>query len=164
MTYSAPTPEELREVARKACEGQPESDLHKHPAWRAADLIEQEAGHFLTGTGTSEAPTGLMVAVTNKQATDRIEQLERQMLAGLRALGIGCNSIDQCVSFEREVAGTVNVLEERMRRAEKQRDQLINKIVRWCEDPQHRRNRTLNQQCELLDQLRKEMLDISKEY
>ena len=95
---------------------------------------------------------------------DRSEQLERQMLAGLKALGISCNSIDQCASFEREVDGTVNVLEERMRRAEKQRDQVVNKVVRWCEDPQHRRNRTLNQQCELLDQLRRELLDTSSEY
>ncbi len=95
---------------------------------------------------------------------DRNEQLERQMLAGLQALGISCNSIDQCASFEREVAGTVNVLEERMKRAEKQRDQVVNKVVRWCEDPQHRRNRTLNQQCELLDQLRSVLLDTSSEY
>tara|TARA_B100000929_G_scaffold244902_2_gene203005 strand:- start:2549 stop:2932 length:384 start_codon:yes stop_codon:yes gene_type:complete len=125
------TAEHLRETARAICKDLPGDELHDHPAWRAAD---------------------------------RIEDLERQMLAGLRALGIGCNSIEQCTTFEREVAGTISVLEERARRAEKQRDQAVNKIVRWCEDPQHRRNRTLNQQCEMLDQLRREMLDISREY
>lgn len=67
MTYSAPTPNELREAARSACEGQSESELHKHPAWRAADFIEQEADLFLNGTGTSQAPAGLMEAVTQKE-------------------------------------------------------------------------------------------------
>lgn len=67
MTYSAPTPNELREAARSACEGQPESDLHKHPAWRAADLIEQEADRFLSGTGTAETPTGLMQYMNQKE-------------------------------------------------------------------------------------------------
>lgn len=123
--------EHLRDTARAICKDLPENELHSHPAWRAAD---------------------------------RIEEMERQVLAGLNALGIGCNSLDQCVSFEREVAATVNVLKERAERAEKQRDQAVNKIVRWCEDPQHRRNRTLNQQCEMLDKLRREILDISREY
>jgi hypothetical protein len=67
MTYSAPTPDELRKAARSACEGQPESELHKHPAWRAADLIEQEADRFLTGTGTAQTPTGLMEAAPQEQ-------------------------------------------------------------------------------------------------
>lgn len=71
MTYNAPTPEELREAARSSCEGQPESDLQKHPAWRAADFIEQEGYRLLNGTGTSQPPTGLMEAVTQKNVDVR---------------------------------------------------------------------------------------------
>jgi len=67
MTYSAPTPDELREAARSACEGQPESDLHKHPAWRAADFIEQEAARFLTGASATQAPTGFRESMTQKE-------------------------------------------------------------------------------------------------
>lgn len=66
MTYSAPTPDELRAAARSAYEGQPESELHKHPAWRAANSIEQEADHFLAGTGTS-SPTGIKEVMTQNE-------------------------------------------------------------------------------------------------
>lgn len=146
------------ELARYSmCAGHADQRRAESRACREALGFDPDSEHV--------SPSDLLEAIAkSQQAADRTEQLERQMLTGLRALGIACNSIDQCVSFEREVAGTVSVLEERMRRAEKQRDQAVNKIVRWCEDPQHRRNRTLNQQCEMLDQLRSEMLDISREY
>ncbi|MEC8917782.1 MAG: hypothetical protein VX796_09205 [Pseudomonadota bacterium] len=87
MTTDAPiAAAHLRETARVICKGLPEDELHCHPAWRAADRIEQ-----------LEA---------------RAKELERQMLAGLQALGIGCSSIDQCAAFEREVRGTINGLED----------------------------------------------------
>lgn len=57
----------------------------------------------------------------NAQLTAEVERLETQLLAGLRALGIACNSIHQCVSFEREVAGTVNVLIEQRDEADRER-------------------------------------------
>ncbi|MDX1465564.1 MAG: hypothetical protein R3215_07695 [Halomonas sp.] len=45
-------------------------------------------------------------------AEAREQALEQQVLAGLRALGIGCSSIDQCAPFAREAASVVNLLAE----------------------------------------------------
>jgi hypothetical protein len=35
------TAAELREKARAICHGLPDDELHLHPAWRAAELIEE---------------------------------------------------------------------------------------------------------------------------
>lgn len=125
------------------------------------DIIEKVDEAFAMTTDDERSTVGISRPdwAKIKAAAQKADALERQLLAGLQALGIGCKSIDQCASFEREVAGTVNVLEEHATKAEKRRDQVIRRVIEWCEDPRHRRNRTLNQQCEMLDALRAEMLE-----